>query len=85
MHLHHTVLNDSIMRYHEVPQRLFCKLFDTSELSVGTEALPQLWYVPVVKLKRGIPCSHTNIAVERKLNGWAHVGPVLLVVMNQCS
>jgi len=48
MRLHHAVLNDSVMRYREVPQRLLCELFDTSELGVGTEALP-----PAVVCTRG--------------------------------
>ena len=80
MCLHHMVLNDSVMHYREVPQHLLCELFDTSQLSVSTEALPQLQDVPIVKLEWGIPHSRADVAVEHELNGWAHVFPVLLVV-----
>jgi len=82
MCLHPVVLNDGVICHHEVPQCLLCELFDTSELSVSAEVLSQLWDVLIVQLEQGLPHSCTDVTVECKLNSWAHLCPVLLIVAN---
>ena len=80
VHLHHTSRNDGIMCSCHVPQRLFCKLAYTDKFRIGVETLSQLWDVPVVEFEGCIARARAHTTVERELNHWAVLCPIVLAV-----